>query len=288
MLPNCVAVTGAAGAIGRSTVESLLHAGFRVIALDRAFPRDMECETNEIDLLDAPASERALEGVDALVHLAAIADPRFRPTEALFANNVLSCYNTLQAAERRGVSRIVYVSSETVLGFQLAGSPQRAAPRYLPVDEDHPVLAEDAYGLSKLAGEVLVDAYARRNPGSICFSLRPSWVHHLSDYRAYWTSEYQRAYLQGSNLWSYTDAGDLVDAIQLALRSQIAGHSPLFIAAADNILGRPLEELVVERFGVTVQLRARTRTDASGIDSGRAREMLGYQATRSFRDYVPG
>ena len=138
------------------------------------------------DLTDPDAALRALEGAEAVVHLAR---ERFPYTEqglydratgtwrapdvtgdgGRFQRNVAMTYNVLAASASLEIPRLVMGSSLAVYGLYYPLRP--ALPDYLPVDEDHPRRPQDPYGLSKLAGEALCDGFARRGGMSIA-SLR--------------------------------------------------------------------------------------------------------------------
>ena len=87
--------------------------------------------------------------------------------------------------------------------------------------------------------------------------------------------------------WPYVDATDLADAIWLAVESDLPGHQAFFIAAPDTIGGCDLHAAWrAANPGAATELRPVPRPDASGIDSGQARRLLGWQATRGWRDYL--
>jgi len=88
------------------------------------------------------------DGVDAVVHLAAIPAPGLTTNAATFANNITTTYNVFAAARIAGIRNIVLASSDTVLGL-----PFDVPPPYIPVDEEYPVRPESTYSLVKsLAG----------------------------------------------------------------------------------------------------------------------------------------
>ena len=91
------------------------------------------------------------------MHLAAIPAPEIRPVAETFRINMLSTYNVFAAAEAHLASRVVYASSETVLGL-----PFDDPPAFAPIDESHPPRPETSYALSKLAGETIAEQFARR------------------------------------------------------------------------------------------------------------------------------
>ena len=72
----------------------------------------------------------------------------------------------------------------------------------------------------------------------------------------------------------------------LAAAATTTGHEVLYIAAADNIGGRNMAEAVRAQYGDQVELRAMGRVDASGISCAKAKRLLGWEATRSWKDYL--
>ncbi|MEU5674465.1 NAD(P)-dependent oxidoreductase, partial [Micromonospora sp. NPDC047753] len=126
-LPRRVVVTGATGKLGRAVVAHLRAAGVDVLAVDRAGgrdPRDVDGEFLLVDLTDygqvveaftGGADEHA-GGVDAVVHLAAVPAPGLMSNATTFANNSAATYNVFAAARAAGIKRVVWASSETVLG----------------------------------------------------------------------------------------------------------------------------------------------------------------------------
>ncbi|HEY1175903.1 MAG TPA: NAD(P)-dependent oxidoreductase, partial [Phytomonospora sp.] len=146
-----IAVTGAAGAIG-SLLRARLreHAG-RLVLLDRApltAVGDHE-RVHTLDLTDGPAVHEALHDVDAVVHMAGIADEA--PLADLLAANVLGTQNVLEAARRHGIGRVVLASSNRVGGFH---------PNGHVTTPDDPARPDGLYGVSKVAVEALGRLYA--------------------------------------------------------------------------------------------------------------------------------
>src|SRR5580765_4439337 len=120
-----VAVTGSSGKLGRHVVRDLHEHGYRVVALDRAAdPDSMADAAVRVDLTDHgqvieafTAVDDRHDGIDAVVHLAAIPAPGLTTNAATFANNITATYNVFAAARTAGVHNIVWASSETVLGL---------------------------------------------------------------------------------------------------------------------------------------------------------------------------
>jgi nucleoside-diphosphate-sugar epimerase len=249
---------------------------------ERTLPGEPD-EYVQADLTDAGDAFAIVRGVDAVVHAGAIPDPTKNPPQVVFGNNLMATFNVLEAAVRFGVGRFVYISSETTPGFFFA--EREFLPEYVPVDEEHPVRPQDPYALSKWFGELLMDAAVARSDLR-CISLRPSWVQNEDNYERNLGPQVRDPAELSPNLWSYSDAYDLADAIVLAVESDLAGHEVFYIASPDNVGGRPFAELVRRYYGDQIEIRPLAREDASGISCARAERMLGYSPSRSWRDYL--
>jgi UDP-glucose 4-epimerase len=286
-----ILVTGGRGKVGRATVDALLAAGHEVTATDLGAPVFERADPGaaayvQADLTDAGAAFALVRGHDAVIHTAAIPEPTANPPHVVFQNNVMATFNAIEAAVRWGVGRFVNVSSETAPGWFFA--ERRFLPDYLPVDEEHPLRPQDAYALSKVLGEQLMDAAVRRSDVR-CITIRPSWVQ--------WEGNIERnigPIVRGSGdepsvgFWSYVDLYDLAQAMRLAAESDLAGHEAFYIAQPDNSAGLPLADLLQRHHGDAIPLRELPRPDASSTTCAKAERMLGWKATRSWRDYLDG
>lgn len=142
-----VLLTGAAGEIGTVLRPALRPTTHRLRLLDRvaiAAP-DANEEVFNSDITSADAMMDATKDVDCVVHLAGI--PREgAPAEEIFHANVLGCHLVYEAARRNGVRRMIFASSNHVIGFY-------RADRQVGVDE--PPRPDGYYGVSKVFGEAL-------------------------------------------------------------------------------------------------------------------------------------
>jgi UDP-glucose 4-epimerase len=279
-----VLVTGAAGLVGRAVVPVLRSAGHRVVTTD--LPGAVPATDVPADLADAGQVEALIgeAGFHAVVHMAAIPSPRQRPPHVVFANNMMATFNVIEGCVRSGARRLVNISSVGVLGLHYA--TRRILPDYLPIDEMHPLRPQDPYGLSKLFGEQLCDAAVRRSELR-CISLRPAWVQDAASYTADLGPLIRAGQWRGVAGWPYTDVHDLAQAVRLAVESDLPGHEVFYIAAPDTVGGIDLHaSWRTANPGSTTDLRPISRPDASGIDSGKAQRVLGWQASRSWRDYL--
>lgn len=286
-----VLVTGAHGKVGRSLVPALMRAGHDVRATDLTRPQWDRVEDPrqaedyvQADLTDAGACHALVRECDAVIHTAAIPQPIHNPPHVVFGNNLLATFNVLEAAIAAGIARFVNFSSETVPGWLFAY--RNFEPEYLPIDEEHPIRPQDPYAQSKWFGELLMErAPERADIGTI--SIRPCWVQEVDSYERNLGPIVRDPSVLIWNYVSYIDVYDLCDATVLALESDLPGHEVMYVASPDTIGGHPLEETVRRYYGAKeIEFRPVKRPDASAIDSSKARRLLGWEPTRSWRDYL--
>lgn len=143
---------------------------------------------------------------------------------------------------------------------------------------------QDPYGFGKYVIEQWCDAAVQRSDLSVV-TIRPSWVQHAGNYERNLGPMVREPYRFSAGFWSYTDNDDLAAAIVLSVDADLPGHEVIYVAQPDNATGRPLAELVAATMPIgEVELRPTDRDDASGIDSGKARRLLGWTPRRSWRD----
>ena len=176
-----VLVTGGTGKVGRAAVERLIRSGHQVKVIGRS--ADMEIAGGEYarcDVNDYPELRRQAEGVDGIVHLAAIPNPAQGPGEEIFRVNCEGTFNLYQAATEAGIKRVVSASSINALGFFFG---VKSFPlRYLPIDEEHPCVTTDPYSFSKQIMEATA-AYFWRREGISGVCLRLPGVFEMNDER---------------------------------------------------------------------------------------------------------
>src|SRR3954465_12231233 len=109
-----VLVTGGSGFIGSHVVDQLLAAGYQPRIFDvRPSPYHADVDCVEGDLDDVECLYRALDGCDAVIHLAASADVNEVLADPLDAEqrNARGTVHVLEAARRRSLRRVVYAST---------------------------------------------------------------------------------------------------------------------------------------------------------------------------------
>lgn len=161
-----ILVTGAEGFIGSHLTEELVKKGYLVKAfvLYNSFssngwldtlPRDImdHVEIFQGDIRDPHGVKKAVEGTDAIFHLAAlIAIPfSYHSPDAYVDTNVKGTLNVLQAARENGNERVLVTSTSEVYGTAL----------YVPIDEKHPFQGQSPYSATKIGADRLAESFYR-------------------------------------------------------------------------------------------------------------------------------
>ena len=282
-----VAVTGASGKLGRAVVKELLEHGYEVFALDRTPPPEQDgSRFIRVDLSDYGQTVGAFtavddrhNGLDAVVHLAAIPAPGLLPNAATFTNNITVAYNVFAGARAAGIRNVVWASSETVLGL-----PFETPPPYIPLDEQYPARPESSYSLGKHLEEQLAAQFGRWDPETKLIGLRFSNVMNVEDYAEFPEFEADPT-LRKWNLWSYIDARDGAQAVRLALESTAKGVEVFIIASPDTVMSTACGDLAAQVFP-EVEIRRPLGEHESLMSTEKARRLLGYQPQHSWRNHV--
>ena len=163
MSKQTVLVTGGAGFLGINLIRYLYERDYNLISYDIAewTYADMRDKVTivQADIRDVKALEKAMQGVDYVVHCAA-ALPLYKP-EDIYSTDIQGTRNVLDVAREAGVERVVHVSSTAVYG----------------IPDHHPLLEEDVldgvgpYGKAKVMAEYV--ALERRAKGQIIPIVRP-------------------------------------------------------------------------------------------------------------------
>ncbi|CAM4454128.1 NAD(P)-dependent oxidoreductase [Paenibacillus phoenicis] len=277
-----VVVTGGSGMLGRYVVREFVERGYDVLNVDVRPSEDPVCPTLIADLEQLGECYSALTGADAVVHLAAIPAAHIRTPEVTFLNNVMSTYNILQAAEGLGIRKAVIASSESSYGIVFAVHPP--APKYVPVDEAHPQLPEDSYGLSKVVNELTADMFHRRT-GMQIVSLRLGNVIPPERYATFPSFIHDPAQRERI-LWSYIDTRDAATACRLAVEADGLGAVALNIAADDSSMAIRSRELMAARFPGVTDFRAPLEGHETLLSNEKAKQLLGWQPVHFWRDEV--
>lgn len=239
-----VAVTGAAGKVGRYVVQDLLDHNYDVLSITHRERKDWISEQITLEVENYEQIYQALEGCDGVIHLAAIPSPKKDNDAQVLQTNVIGTYNVLLAAGNRGIKRIAIASSDCALGFTY--SFNRPEPIYLPVDEEHPPRPDNSYGLSKIMMEKAADGLAQRFEGMSIASLRITYVASPEEYQSGTSfDEWTKSPKKGPwNLWSYIDARDVARAFRLSIETNLEGHQVFCISAKNSRCRIPTSQLI--------------------------------------------
>jgi nucleoside-diphosphate-sugar epimerase len=273
-----IVVTGGSGKGGKWVVRDLREAGHDVLNVDARHDGSPHGQCLVADLTDLGQTLDALSNAEAVVHFAAIPAPELRPEGETFRINAMSTYNVFAAAERHRLRRVVWASSETVLGL-----PFDTPPAFAPIDETIEPRPESSYSLSKVVGEAMAMQFARRT-GIGFVGLRISNIMEPDDYAAF-PSYWDDARLRKWNLWGYVDARDVAAAARLGLQMEIAGSEICIIAAADTVMTRSSADLMAEVFP-SVPLRRALDGRETLLAIDRARHLLGYEPAHRWADHI--
>jgi UDP-glucose 4-epimerase len=295
-----VLVTGATGFVGRAVTRQLAAAGHSVIGFAHT-PRPCLCELVTGDLLDQAAVEQAVQGVDAVCHLAALTKVRESFEEPLqyFRVNVVGTLNLLDAmsAEAWGSGRtllLVFASTGSVYG----------TPETQPITEDQQPAPGNPYGASKLAAETAIGYQAALGAVS-AITLRTFNVagaidgHGDPDTSRLITRTLLAAAGQadclsvngdGSAIREYVHVADLARAYALAVDAVgLAGHRIYNVGSGVGVSVRDIIEAAERITGRAVPVRWGPPTSEARelrADISRIQAELGWQPTRSDLDTI--
>ena len=281
-----ILVTGGSGKAGKATINKLLEKNYDVFNVDLQDKQELDVPFSCVNLENFGETMEAItqiddriNGIDAIVHQAAIPAPGLYPNHKTFRVNMLSTYNVFQCAEIMKINNIVWASSETVLGL-----PFDTYPPYVPVDEDYPPRPESSYSLSKVMGEELARQYCRRNKDMKIFGLRYSNIMEEKDYESF--RDFQEdPYIRKWNFWGYIDARDVGQACLLALESDLKGADNFIIAADDTVMNKTNKELLDVVFP-NIKIKGEIGDHQTLLNNSKAKKILGFQPKYSWRDLV--
>ncbi|MGC5165872.1 NAD-dependent epimerase/dehydratase family protein [Luteimicrobium sp. DT211] len=288
-----VLVTGAAGLIGRAVLRHLAQRDVPVTALVRTDPGDLatgrgpDADPTSVDRVvvgdaaDPRVVTDALDGVDAVVHLAAIPSPEGAEAQEVFATNTATTFAVLEAAGVAGVEHVVVAGSINAVGLRF--SPVPATPAYLPLDVASPTRAADPYALSKVVGEATARTMHRRH-GTTISVLRFPMVGGLGEVPG--LDDRLTPFASGTgfdlavtarDLWSYLETRDAARAAVLALTPAEPGVHVAFVAAPTTYAPYRTAELLA-RYWPGVEVRRELPGRTVPLDLEPARRLFGFEA----------
>lgn len=278
-----IVITGSTGLLGPYVVKHFLEQGYEVLSVDRVKPAVPLTRHMTADLTNLGECYGILEGAYAVIHLAAIPSPFLYSNEVTFQNNVMGTYNILEAAAGLGISKAVIASSECAYG--ICNTRHGLTPSYVPMDEEHPTLPEDSYGLGKIVGEAIADAIWRRC-GMQIVSFRLGNVISKEKYLnfpGFIHDPEKRKHL----MWNYIDARDIAVACRLAVEKEGLGSVVMNLAADDNCMEIKSCDLIKTVYPNVTDIRTPIDEYQSLYSNKKAKKILGWKPVHFWRDNVP-
>ncbi len=290
-----IGITGAAGQIGRLLVEAL-EGDHELVLMDSSEPqhatifdpdapggrRSVPFVTNwpyhVVDISRQETLDTLLDGLDVVVHLAAVPTGRWVDAETIMRVNVTGTFNLFRSAQRSGVRRVVAASSINAfgsMGWRVRDNhPIRT---HLPLEEDDPRVPEDPYSLSKGMGEDIAATFERAF-GMETVNLRFAEVWPEEKYDSALRDGLPATTAWADDLFQWVHIRDVVAGLVAAVTSPSVIGLPIVLAAGDTRAPEPSLDLV-ERFAP--QLLTRLREPIPGraplLSIRRARTVLGFQ-----------
>jgi len=265
-----ILVTGAAGLLGTAVANELLSHGYQVRGFDRVAGK-AEIDWTIADVTDADAVVKAMDGMDAVLHLAAIPNIWSGDAATIMRVNSLGTWNVFTAAEGAGMHRVVFCSSDSVAGYTVREG-KMLPPLYAPLDLAHPLQATDPYAISKIIGEDIARGFALR--GMSVIALRPVFVAYPEmDVELVARAKDPAAYKApgggpkgpaggpstagGGALFHHIDSRDLARAFRLALELQMApgAFERFYLAAKVTLAPEPTLDRLRRLHGDMVEVR---------------------------------
>ncbi|MGI8423848.1 MAG: NAD-dependent epimerase/dehydratase family protein [Chloroflexota bacterium] len=282
-----VLVTGVSGFLAPHVAAVAASRGHSVVGTDSrpattpSYLSEPPWEEFRLCRLDDPDSAAAaVEGMDAVCHLAGVGDVylAFERPDAAAAANVTATAILLEAARAEGVKKFVYASTWEVYG----------EPHYQPLDEKHPCEPDHPYNITKYAGERLALAFDRLKglPGlalrlgtAYGRGMRPNSVFSIFIDRAR-KGEPITISGDGRQGRQFTHARDIGEAFRLAVESDLRGHA-LNTVAGQMVTIRELAAAVAARYPTDVTYGSPRPGDIApaSVDSSKAKRLLGWEAS---------
>ncbi|MEP7457505.1 NAD(P)-dependent oxidoreductase [Phyllobacterium sp. SB3] len=291
-----IVFTGGTGKAGRHAIAYLLEQGHQVLNLDlvpfahpgvRTLITVLTDSGQTFNALSMHFDGKELEAgggpapVDAVVHFAAIPSLLLRPDNVTFQTNAVSTYNVIEAATKLGIRKIIIASSETTYGVCFAEGDQDF--KSFPLEEDYDVDPMDSYGLSKVVNEKTARAFAMRS-GADIYALRIGNVIEPDEYDrfpAFLADPLSRK----RNAWSYIDARDLGQIVDLCIRKDGLGFQ-VFNAVNDQITALEPTAGFLRRWAPKTPFTRQPTEWEAPISNRKIREVLGFKEQHNWRQYV--
>jgi nucleoside-diphosphate-sugar epimerase len=295
-----VFVTGGAGYVGHALTPRLLGEGYHVTIYDQLFfgcrlPNSPNLRVIKGDIRDTAKLSEALEGQDAVLHLACISnDASFELDEKLSQTINYDCFEPMVAAAKEaGVKRFVYASSSSVYG--VSDSPD--------VTEEHPLVPLTLYNKFKGMCEPVLWTYKSDDftcvvirPATICgYSPRTRLDLSVNILTNHAVNKGIITVFGGNQMRPNLHVEDMVDAYLLMLTAPHEKiHGEIFnigfqnysIAEIANMVKKVVEEEMPEKGEIKIVTTPTNDMRSYHVNSDKVKRVLGFEPKRSIEDAV--
>ncbi len=296
MPPLSLIITGCNGRLGRAVGDLACARGHKVVGLDAAPAHGRPHAVVVDDLRHAPAIHRVFDRLgqvpDAVVHLANHTNSLAAPAEVVLRENLAMNTSVFMAAAQAGVRRIVFSSSVQAFAanFENDGTMGLRVPQRLPFDEAVEPMPSNAYGVSKLVTERLLDALCDsrafmlpgRDAGSglSAASLRLPYILNPQMFEAAARNTGNVEYRWGGpEAFAYIHVEDAAEAVLAACAAPFEGHEVFWVSALDPRVASTVPELI-DRHYIGVAGAESARAARRLVDCAKAARVLGWRPTR--------
>jgi nucleoside-diphosphate-sugar epimerase len=292
-------VTGGAGFIGSHLAEELARRGERVRVVDNLITGKRQnlahvpsAEFLEGDLADLDVARRAVQGIDYVLHQAAIPSVPRSVQDPITSNraNIDASLNVLVAARDAGVKRVVYAGSSSAYGNTptlpkvetMATAPLSPYALQKLVAEQYCQMFTSLYGLETVTIRYFNVFGPRQDPLSPYSGVISLFISALCDARQ------PTIYGDGGHTRDFTYVANVVDGVLRACTAENASGEVINVATGGRISLNTLFKTIRELVGANIEpIYADPRpgdVKDSQADISKARQVLGYQPTVSFED----
>ena len=280
-----VVVTGGSGRIGSAVIRELVARGHAVTNIDRRAPHEPTPGVRFVycDIRRREQVQPVLDGADAVAHLAEIPHSHAPYSgDEIFSHNVQAGSVVMQTAADLRLRHCIYTSSMQVYGHW--GPPPQPAPRFLPMDETHPVQPTNVYSLSKVANETFAKLMADQHNLSVSVVRLPgTWGGDFNERWMRWMSA-DKDDGPVHELQTYVHATDVAVAYAEMVERAHPGCETYHLTAADVVSLVPLTERIRKHNPGLPPLPADWPPFRSPVLTTKARDKLGWEPRWSFLD----
>lgn len=250
-LPATILITGGTGFLGSYIIKALVEKNYSVRAIRRSsslpswIPGSIlkKVEWVEGDILDVVSLEEAMEGIDTVIHAAAIVSFTKKERKKMYKVNVDGTANVVNMALEKGVRRLIHISSVAALGRTTTGGHVNEEKKW----EDSK--ANTHYGTSKYKAELHV--WRGMGEGLDAVILNPSTILGYGDWHqgssAIFRNVYEEFswYTEGIN--GFVDVEDVARSVLGFLENKISEER--FIVNGDSWAFKKLQDTIATEFG---------------------------------------